>query len=453
MTIHLANQYKIITFAINLGMLYTVKTEYDIMNVTLENYRTLNFDTIDIKEEWNMPAEREHRMHSIHAYPAKFPAFITTKAIQKAEEKNISVDIVADIFCGCGTVAFETVKNGKSFWGCDINPVATLIAKTKSLSYNDGLLGDYYDNIISCYNESSINEDDEIYKNERVRYWFDDEHINDLLKLKTAIYEKVDNEIYRNFFLCAFSNILKPCSRWLTKSIKPQIDPNKQPKNVLASFNAQIRMMRNANLDEITKKQGCAEINCTNFLDVNIETPFVDLVVTSPPYVTSYEYADLHQLSTLWLGYTDDFRTLREGTIGSLYHAENFDENIKILNETALDIVYKMYSTDKRKTRSVAQYYIDMQGSIHKVYKMLKPNGACLFVIGNTEYKGVKIDNAKHLTECLLKEGFVDVEVDRRKISNKILTPYRDANGKFASVKGSSRKIYSEEFVIFARKE
>ena len=72
MTIHLANQYKIIIFAINLGMLYTVKTEYDIMNVTLENYRTLNFDTIDIKEEWNMPAEREHRMHSIHAYPRNF---------------------------------------------------------------------------------------------------------------------------------------------------------------------------------------------------------------------------------------------------------------------------------------------------------------------------------------------------------------------------------------------
>ena len=68
------------------------------------------------------------------------------------------------------------------------------------------------------------------------------------------------------------------------------------------------------------------------------------------------------------------------------------------------------------------------------------------------EYKGVKIDNAKHLTECLLTEGLVNVEVDRRKISNKILTPYRDNNGKFASVKGSCRKVYSEEFVIFARK-
>ena len=49
------------------------------MNVTLENYRSLDFDTISVKEEWNMPAERERRMHSIHAYPAKFPAFITQK--------------------------------------------------------------------------------------------------------------------------------------------------------------------------------------------------------------------------------------------------------------------------------------------------------------------------------------------------------------------------------------
>lgn len=55
------------------------------MNVTLENYHSIDFDTISIKEEWNMPAEQERRMHSIHAYPAKFPAFITTKAIRKAE--------------------------------------------------------------------------------------------------------------------------------------------------------------------------------------------------------------------------------------------------------------------------------------------------------------------------------------------------------------------------------
>lgn len=422
------------------------------MNVTFENYRTLNFDTIEIQEEWNMPAERERRMHSIHAYPAKFPAFITTKAIHKAEENNISVKTVADIFCGCGTVAFETVRSGKHFWGCDINPVATLIAETKSNVYQDGQLQDFFDRIIAAYKTYSVDKSNHIYSNERIQYWFDEEHIDNLLKLRSVIYLVVDDEFYRKFFLCAFSNILKSCSRWLTKSIKPQIDPKKQPKDVLSSYIYQVNMMRRANMENINEKYGEADIKRTNILDVNIDKPFVDLIVTSPPYVTSYEYADLHQLSTLWLEYTDDFKLLREGTIGSLYHSEEFDKNLKRLNDVGQDIVFKMYSIDKRKTRSIAQYYIDMQSTVHKVVEMLNPGGACLFVIGNTEYKGVKIDNAKHLTECLLAEGMVKVEVDRRKISNKILTPYRDTNGKFASVKGSCRKVYSEEFVIFARK-
>lgn len=422
------------------------------MNVTIDNYRTLNFDTIDIQEEWNMPAERERRMHNIHAYPAKFPAFITTKAIHKAEENNISVKTVADIFCGCGTVAFETVRSGKNFWGCDINPVATLIAETKSNVYQDEQLQDFFDRIIAAYNTCNVDKSNRIYFNERIQYWFDEEHIDNLLKLRSSIYLVVDDELYRNFFLCAFSNILKSCSRWLTKSIKPQIDPKKQPKDVLSSYIYQVNMMRKANMENINEKYGKADIKRVNILDVNIDKPFVDLIVTSPPYVTSYEYADLHQLSTLWLEYTDDFRLLREGTIGSLYHSEEFDKNLKRLNNVGQDIVFKMYSIDKRKTRSIAQYYVDMQSTVHKVVEMLNPGGACLFVIGNTEYKGVKIDNAKHLTECLLTEGMVNIEVDRRKISNKILTPYRDTNGKFASVKGCCRKVYSEEFVIFARK-
>ena len=37
-----------------------------------------------------------------------------------------------------------------------------------------------------------------------------------------------------------------------------------------------------------------------------LEDETVDLVITSSPYVTSYEYADIHQLSTIWLDLADD---------------------------------------------------------------------------------------------------------------------------------------------------
>ena len=210
-------------------------------------------------------------------------------------------------------------------------------------------------------------------------------------------------------------------------------------------------MMRKANAENNSRMEGTAEVETVNFLEKEIDEPFVDLVVTSPPYVTSYEYADLHQLSTLWLGFTNDFRSFRKGTIGSLHHSADFAENMKMLNETGLEIVMKIYAVDKKKSRAVAQYYSDMQHAVHKLKDMLLPGGACLFVIGNTEYKGVRIDNAKHLVECLFAEGFRDVSVDRRKISNKILTPYRDTNGKFAMPDASSKKVYAEEFVIFAK--
>ncbi len=421
------------------------------MNVNIHNFSTLDFDSIEIQPEWNMPEKRENRMHSIHAYPAKFPAFITTRAIEKAKQNGIVVNNIADIFCGCGTVAFESVCAGRNFWGYDINPVATLIASTKSRSYDDKKIGEYYARILKAFEECKTDEQNKVYQNERINYWFSKSQIDLLLRLRTAIKISIDNPTYLNFFLCAFSNILKPCSKWLTKSIKPQVDPNKTPKTPLEAFALQISMMRKAN-KEIERIQGVACINTANFLEQEFDEPFIDLVVTSPPYVTSYEYADLHQLSTLWLGYTEDFKTFREGTIGSLFHSEDYSSNLEKLNKTGMGIVTALAKEDRRKAKSVAQYYVDMQLAVSKVVKMLNRNGACLFVIGNTEYKGIHINNAQHLVECLITEGFKDIEVDRRKISNKILTPYRDATGKFASIAGSSRKIYSEEFVIYAQK-
>lgn len=420
------------------------------MEVTKDNYSTIELDALPINESWDGRDVHENLMHRIHAYPAKFPAFITTKAIQYAESQNINVETVADIFCGCGTVAYETVKANRHFWGCDINPVATLIARTKSRHYDNKVLSSYFSEIVASYALQIFNEEDAIANNERIKYWFLPQQIEDLSKLKQSIEEVVHDDCYKEFFLCAFSNILKSCSKWLTKSIKPQIDPRKKPHDVFGAFCTQVKMMQKANLvNEID--DDLAEIETTNCLTKAVEHPFVDLLVTSPPYVTSYEYADLHQLSTLWLGYTDDYRSFREGTIGSLHGENHLSNHLKDLNHTGQDIVYKLYAIDKSKCRSVSQYYIDMQNAVKKVYQLIRPGGATLFVIGNTEYKGVKIDNARHLLEALLNEGFEDVEVERRKISNKILTPYRDAIGKFTTDK-NSRKIYSEEFIIFSKK-
>ena len=421
--------------------------------MNINNNIEIDFDAIPIETFWNIGDKAENRMHRIHAYPAKFPAFITSKAIKYIEEQNnADINWVADMFCGCGTTAYEATRNGKNFWGSDINPVATLIAKTKSQIYKDKTLRIYFEIINKEFSKKEISQDEIHSINERIKYWFKAKQIEDLLKLKYSIYKSIpERSKYLSFFLTAFSNILKPTSVWLTKSIKPQVDPNKKPANVSDAFIKQFEMMRKANLENDINKKSKVNIENINFLNKKIRNPFVDLIVTSPPYVTSYEYADLHQLSTLWLGYVQDFKELREGTIGSLYHNSDFIKDVKILNKTGENIVFKLYNKDKRKARSTAKYFADMQKTVKKSYNMLNKNGRALFVIGNTEYKTIRINNAKHLIESMLNVGFEDMEITKRKISNKILTPYRDKNGKFTTDK-NSRKVYAEEFIVIGRK-
>lgn len=420
--------------------------------ITVENLNKINFESIPNDAFWNTGDEKEMKMHRIHSYPAKFPAFITSKALEFARVNKIHPKRIADIFCGCGTVAIEARRNNIHFWGCDINPVATLIAKAKSRKYQEDRLHGYFKSTLKAFKQKSI--PNHFYKtaNGRLKYWYDSDHYRDLLRLKMAIDRTIPNSSdYRFFFLCAFSNILKSTSRWLTKSIKPQIDLNKNPVDVIFAFNEQYDFMIKANNGSDVTGASQTEIITANFLDSSVEHPKVDMIITSPPYVTSYEYADLHQLSALWLGFTEDYKNLREGSIGSLHHIYNFDKELKRLNNTGTKIVFRLLDQQKSKARSVAKYFLDMQQVAKNCYTMLTKNGIALIVIGNTEYKGIRINNAKHLIESLQTTGFKEVLVTKRIISKKILTPYRDIMGRFTK-DSNGRKVYSEEFILIGRK-
>jgi len=288
--------------------------------------------------------------------------------------------------------------------------------------------------------------------NERLKYWYGKKEFDNLARLKKAIEQTIpEQNRYKLFFICAFSNILKPTSFWLTKSIKPQYDPNKKPADVITCFDIQVQFMIAANDQNDAIGNSRTKIVTANFLNKSLRRPKVDLIITSPPYVTSYEYADLHQLSSLWLGYADDYTELREGSIGSLHHVYNFDRELKRLNSTGTNIVFRLLDQDKAKARSVAKYFLDMQQMARVTYNMLSDKGMALFVIGNTEYKGVRIENARHLVESLAESGFNRILITKRRITGKILTPYRDECGRFTT-DNNSRKVYSEEYIVIGRK-
>lgn len=399
-------------------------------------------------------AEKECLIHRIHSYPAKFPSFITTKALKYAKKEGVKVKTVADVFCGCGTTAVEAKRKRIEFWGFDINPVAVMISQVKTKRYKEDVLKKHFSKIVKRFDSVEINEQDTENINDRIKYWFNAKNIKDLLKLKKAIEEEISNySKYKKFFLCAFSNILKSTSNWLTKSIKPQIDPDKLPSDVMKEFKKQFEFMEKANGENIPKQDTPPiRIIRRNFLSINTNKHKADLIVTSPPYVTSYDYADIHQLSALWLDFCSKYQDLRKNMVGNIYGvASPSDEELKSLPSVGMQIYKELRDKHKAKANSTARYFIDIRKAAENCYEVLNKNGMVVFVIGNTNYKGVEVDNAQFLRNCMESVGFQKIKNFSRKISSKTLTPYRDAAGRFTRDK-NQRKVYSEEFILIGRR-
>ena len=174
----------------------------------INNIEELDYDKISVAEEWNESKESELIMHTIHSYPAKFPAFIASKAFDYAKQEGVKIERTSDIFCGCGTVALEAKRRGYEFWGCDINPVATLIARTKSTIYDPETIKEYYCKILKNVGKKTFSR--EIYENAnaRLKYWYYETSYCDLYKLKQAIKEETPEGKYREAYECIFSSIL-----------------------------------------------------------------------------------------------------------------------------------------------------------------------------------------------------------------------------------------------------
>ena len=63
------------------------------INITLESV-----NRVGVEDEWNFSNDTELTMHSLHTYPAKFPAFIAKKAFDYAKIEGVNITKVADIF-------------------------------------------------------------------------------------------------------------------------------------------------------------------------------------------------------------------------------------------------------------------------------------------------------------------------------------------------------------------
>ncbi len=413
------------------------------------------FDKIPVSEEWCFKNVRstEQWTHGYHRYPAKFLPNLVKKLI---EDYTKPTDIVADFFAGCGTTLVEAKVHGRKSVGVDINPVAELITKAKINPIDPKKLEVKYLNLIASFEDFSVNGYSDHSTHDRIDYWFTEIH-----KFKIAfLYEnilKIRDKKIRDFFLVSLSHILKNCSKWLQSSTKPQIDPNKSPTDPFIAFSSHTKQMIRQNKEFYNKlfeedylNTSC-EIKLEDARQTTIASNSIGAIITSPPYVTSYEYADIHQLTAYWYEYITDLQGFRKNFIGTFY---SLNQETSVDSEMGQKIVNQLLKKDKRKAKEVANYFNDMYAVGKEMHRVLKKNGHACLVIGNTTFLGVKIKSAEVFKEILDSLGFKTIRVIKRSIPHKLIPTIRDKKtGKFSKLKNKDSKlVYPEEYILIAKK-
>ena len=414
-----------------------------------------NFNNIAVSPEWSFTNVRsvEQWTHGYHRYPAKFLPNIVTKLI---EIYAIGNGTIADVFAGCGTTLVEAKAHGIKSVGIDINPVAQLITKAKTNPIFPDVLNAHYEELVTSFSQYNTNDYENIEIHDRIDYWFRPEE-----KKKIAfLYERilsVNQENTRIFFLVCLSHILKNCSRWLMSGTKPQIDPSKTPAEPFQTFQFHCKKMMN--------KNGLfyGELSINKYLDVPCEIKLADArqtkiransvgtIITSPPYVTSYEYADIHQLTAYWYEYISNLPEFRKNFIGTFY---SLNQNTNCQSKKAQQIVNDLLEKDNRTAKEVANYFNDMEAVGKEMYRIVKKNGHICIVIGNTTVKDVKINSAEVFHEILKNAGFKEKDVIKRSIPNKLMPTIRDKKtGQFSKKDNeNSKMVYPEEYILVLKK-
>jgi len=391
--------------------------------------------------------------HGYHRYPAKFIPQIVSRLVEKYTKEG---DFIVDPFGGCGTTLVESKVMGRPSIAVDINPVAVLITKAKITPISPDKIEKEFAILqkkLETYNE---NTKVKAREHERIDYWFKPEDKRKLAFIFAEI-SKIKDQDVQDFFFCGFSNILKNCSIWLQKSNKPTRDFEKKPSDPIKTFAKQIKMMLRGNirLFQLLLEKGYLKIPskvvCTDARTIPAKDNSISLIVTSPPYVTSYEYADLHQLTALWLEYTKDLSDFRKRFIGTSYHSK---KDLILNSSIAESIREKLLDIDKKTAEEVSTYFSEMNQVFVEMKRMLKKGGKTCIVIGNTSLKGVEILNAEVFVEQLQNLGLKIADIIKREIPSKNLPSVRDQKtGKFAAITDKNKvSAYPTEYILVMQK-
>ncbi len=247
----------------------------------------------------------ERYTHSFHTYPAGMHADAARDLIAL-----FPGDSVFDPFCGGGTVLVEARASGRRAYGCDVSPVAVRVARARCSAPDEARLTAFRSRarkLTELARHASSNgamPRDEVLR--VVERWFAPHVLRELEALRAGIAES--DESVRGLLEAVFSSLIVKVSYRAsdTKAVREKHDRPSGTTAVLfhkktRELGRQLAELR----DAIPSGTPEPEIVLADAREAHPKTA-VALVLTSPPYPSTYDYLPMQHLRHVWLGERPD---------------------------------------------------------------------------------------------------------------------------------------------------
>ena len=342
---------------------------------------------------------------------------------------GIEVEACLDPFAGSGTTPLACQEVGIKCHSIEVNPFLYHLAKTKlTTSYT---LEDFDRAITKVRNtlEESIAKDFEepamstITERSNNKKWlFNRPVLQAILALRHCLQEV--EPIYRDLLLVVLASILTEIGNTIkdgkcVRYKKGWREINFSRHDVCSRFFDRVEVFRR-DVQYIEGREWripsnaavCVKGSALDKLKL-LAKDSVDAVITSPPYLNSFDYTDVY-MPELWaLGFVKDYehvRRLRAATLRSHVQVkwetddDHLDDTLRLLigdvvggqetlwNETIPDMI--------------GGYFLDMQNVLAELKRILRPNGKLCIVVATSSYYKVTIPTDLLLASLAVDLGF-----------------------------------------------
>lgn len=393
----------------------------------------------------------------MHAFAAKFPPQLPGVFIENLSEPG---ETVLDPMAGSGTTILEAALRGRRGLGVDIDPLARLIGRVKTMAISDVDVAWAGAEVIR---EATVFAQDEsrvaavlaqfdAETRAFVDYWFASPTQAELAALITAI-SNIEPVSVREYLLVVFSSVIITKSGGVSLAMdlahtRPHKVKDRAPaKSAIKQF--EVRLAK-----AIKSLAGRPEwpdqpsILAGDARNLPVPDSSVQLIVTSPPYANAIDYMRAHKFSLVWMGMAiKELSELRSGYIGAERINVKLDQPLPARAEALLT---SLSALDAKKARVLRQYFLEMRSAIAEMHRVLEPGRAAIIVVGASTMRGLDIPTPEMLGDIGMEEGFEVVGIVARQLDrNRRMMPARFKNNGQTLIEN---RMHEEHVIAFIKR-